>query len=58
MEFVIKNKIGRSHRNMTALRFILLTETLVRSVHETGDLTGATCSAELVSALIDSAVNS
>lgn len=40
MEFVIKNKIGRSHRNMTALRFILLTETLVRSVHETGDLTG------------------
>lgn len=39
MEFVIKNKIGRSHRNMTALRFILLTETLVRSVHEAGDLT-------------------
>ena len=39
MEFVIKNKIGRSHRNMTALRFILLTETLVCSVHETADLT-------------------
>lgn len=40
MKFVIKNIIGRSHRNMTALRSILLTETLVRSVHETGDLTG------------------
>lgn len=39
MEFVIKNIIGRSHRNMTALRFILLTETLVCSVHETADLT-------------------
>lgn len=39
MEFVIKNTIGRSHRNMTALRFILLTETLVCSVHETADLT-------------------
>lgn len=39
MEFVIKNIIGRSHRNMTALRFILLTETLVRSVHKAGNLT-------------------
>lgn len=39
MEFVINNIIGRSHRNMTALRFILLTETLVCSVHETADLT-------------------
>lgn len=39
MEFVINNIIGRSHCNMTALRFILLTETLVCSVHETADLT-------------------